>query len=459
MWRPTGDWKHEQLTVVWRRGSSGRLVEETADLATYRPGGVDRGTSLRRIVAPAGRPEHRARSLRERGERLSAPRRANKQVSGRRWSSLRWYVLAVSVVLLLGFGVFGAALTIPRATVTITPAIEERHLSLVYSPLSREGVDWVAPTRTVRAVVEATVEGTATGTKEIPDGVARGRIRIVNATLEAFSIVAGREIQGSNGIVYRVTETVYVPAADPFGSQSFGVADVPVEATVIGPEGNAEPGVVSGQLADGVLFRNIEPISGGTTRTVYFVTRDDLTRLRRDVEQALQARVAAALAGTLAEGERVVDGTVRTSAPVVEFSHEVDAETDRLTARGTMTVEAVVFDPAAMHQQAQEEAARRLAQSTETDVVILGNTLTFGEPQQIDAYRWRVEVSARVRVVPAERELEELRQQIAGDAVAAAIDEARKSPGVADVQIDVQPDWWPNRLPDRASRIEVVVRE
>ncbi|MCS7257722.1 MAG: hypothetical protein RMJ05_13675, partial [Thermomicrobium sp.] len=196
-----------------------------------------------------------------------------------------------------------------------------------------------------------------------------------------------------------------------------------------------------------------------TTRTVHFVTRDDLTRLRRDVEQALQARVAAALAGTLAEGERVVDGTVRTSAPVVEFSHEVDAETDRLTARGTMTVEAVVFDPAAMHQQAQEEAARRLAQSTETDVVILGNTLTFGEPQQIDAYRWRVEVSARVRVVPAERELEELRQQIAGDAVAAAIDEARKSPGVADVQIDVQPDWWPNRLPDRASRIEVVVRE
>ncbi|MCS7255250.1 MAG: baseplate J/gp47 family protein, partial [Thermomicrobium sp.] len=120
----------------------------------------------------------------------------------------------------------------------------------------------MAPTRTVRAVVEATVEGTVTGTKEVPDGVARGRIRIVNATLEAFSIVAGREIQGSNGIVYRVTETVYVPAADPFGSQSFGVADVPVEATVIGPEGNAEPGVVSGQLADGVLFRNIEPISG-----------------------------------------------------------------------------------------------------------------------------------------------------------------------------------------------------
>ncbi|MCX2726173.1 hypothetical protein OO015_01480 [Thermomicrobium sp. 4228-Ro] len=462
VWWPTGEAKQDQPTVAFRRSSAGRLAEETADLATYLPRNQalpDQRRLLRRIVAPIGRPEYRVRARGERGDRQGLLPRTKPSVSRQRWNAVRWSAFGIGILLAIMLGAIGAALAIPRATVTITPAIEERRLSLVYSPLSTEGVDWVAPTRTVRAVVEATVEGVATGTKQVPDGVARGRIRIVNATLDPFSIVAGREIRANNGIVYRVTETVYVPAADPFGSQSFGVADAPVEATMVGPEGNAEPGVVSGQLADGVLFRNIEPISGGTTRPVHFVTSDDLARLRAEVEHALQERVASVLTDTLAESETIVEGTVRTSTPVVDFSHEINTETDRITAHGRMVVEAVAYDAAAMHRQAQEEAARRLAQSTEMDVVILGNTLTFGEPQQVAPYRWRVDVSAQVRVVPIERELQELREKIAGESVARAVTEARKVAGVAGVVIDIQPHWWPDRLPDRVSRIEVVVRE
>jgi len=467
VWRPTGDAQDDQPTLVVRRTASGLAGDETADLASYVPRQVvtDQRGLLRRIAAPSGVPEQRPRSpQRARAEqpaRRSLPPRGRigVRMPAAHRGPLRWLVGGLSLVLLGVLGLLGAALTIPRATVAITPAVEERRLVLTYGPLTSMDVDWVAPTRTVHTVVRVEIEEATTGTKEVPDGVARGRIRVVNATLEAFSLVAGREIRGTNGVTYRTTETVFVPAADPFGSQAFGVADVPVEATLAGPEGNAEPGVVAGQLADGVLYRNIEPISGGSTRTVRYVTGDDLERARRAAIDALGAKTAAALASALRPGEVVIDSTVQAGSPTITFSHDVQAETDRLLVRGSLPVEAQAYEPATMHQLAQEEAARRLAQSTDQDVVILGNTLRFGEPEQIDAYRWRVEVSARVRLVPSERELEALRAQLTGERLDRAAAEVRRVAGVGEVAIELRPRWWPARLPDRAAQIEVVVRD
>ncbi|MCX7623511.1 MAG: hypothetical protein RMK01_03135 [Thermomicrobium sp.] len=370
-----------------------------------------------------------------------------------------WLFAGLALFLAGLVGALVVVLTVPRATVVITPAIEERRLTLTYGPPTATGVDWVAPVRAVQAVVEADAEVPATGEKQVPEGVARGRVRVVNATLEAFTLTAGRQFLGTNGVAYRIVEDTYVPAADPFGSQSFGVADVPVEATVPGPDGNADAGVIAGQLANGILYRNIEPISGGTVRTVRFVTSEDLDRVREAIERELAARVSAALGAALRDGEVLLTGTVRSGVPAIEFAQSVGAEVERVAAHGRLVVEARTYDPEAMHRSAQEEAARRLAQSTTNDVVILGNTLEFGEPVQLDNERWQVEVSAAVRLIPSDTELEQLRNALTGLSVEAATRRVRAVAGVADVAIDLEPAWWPGRLPDRPGRIEVVVRE
>jgi hypothetical protein len=90
---------------------------------------------------------------------------------------------------------------------------------------------------------------------------------------------------------------------------------------------------------------------------------------------------------------------------------------------------------------------------------LIGNTLTFGEPEAIGANRWRVRAAAQVRLVPASADLERLRREAAGHSLDQAMRKAQAIPGVGGVEIEIRPGWWPKRLPDRASRIQVVVSE
>ncbi|GBD21928.1 hypothetical protein HRbin28_02395 [bacterium HR28] len=481
MWRPTGGVGGEQVEQMRRgctpaaahgslgsmSGEATRHFDQTADLATYAPTShvVRRPQQLlRRIASPRAQGERQQhlpgvtqedRASTQVDVRLSRRRRPRFNGSRRAF----WLVVATSLVLAAIAALAGAVVALPSATIRIAPVIEERSLVLTYGIIAGDGVDWVAPTRAVSVVVQAEAELPASGEKQVPEGFASGKVRAVNAAIESVRIPAGTELVGTNGIRYRITTDVTVPAADPFGSQAFGVADLPVVATTPGPDGNAAVGVVSGQLGTGLLYRNVEPISGGTMRTVHFVTEEDLARLRAAVEQSLARQVPEELHAALQEGEVLVDGTIQSAPPVVEFSHQVNAETERVSARGSMRVSAFAYNPATVHQAAQEEAARRLAQATSPDDVILGNTLTFGEPESLGSNRWRVRATAKIRIVPSERELETVRNELTGKSVEDAIARIRAIPGVAAVSIELRPSWWPSRMPDRSSRIEVVFRE
>ncbi len=465
VWRPTErPRERSNLLATGAPGTGNRRTSEvfdgTAELGTHQPagpgpayvgslGGRGRAVSASgaRLATGVLAPTEKAVEGRPRGRRMDG---------GSTGSRLTWAFAGLLVVAALVAVVGLTAALVPAATIRITPAIEQREVTMTYALEPSSAVDWVAPSRLVSVPIEVRAERATTGEKQVPDGTARGRVRFVNASLQPVQVSAGTRLTGTNGVAYHLAEDVIVPAADPFGSQAFGVADGLVVADVPGPEGNAVIGTVTGQLGEGVLYRNIEPLTGGSLRTVRFVTEDDMASLRKQLEQSLAERVPSALQAALLPGETLVEGTLRTGSPEIQIDQMVGDESENLAGTGKLVVTARVYDPAAVHRAAQEEAAKRLAQATGINVVLIGNTLTFGDPEAIGANRWRVRATAQVRLVPASADLERLRREVAGHSLDQARRKAQAIAGVADVEIEIRPGWWPKRLPDRASRIEVV---
>jgi len=468
VWRPTDRSRERRSLLATRASETGsrrtsEAFDETAELGAYRPAGpgpayVGSLGGQRRVVSVSGA-RLSDRALAPAGKVAEGRPRGWRMVVGSTVSRLTWALAGLLVVVALVAMVALTAAAVPAATIRITPAIEQREVTMTYALDLSSAVDWVAPSRLVSVPIEVRAGRATTGEKQVPDGTASGRVRFVNASLQPVQVSAETRLTGANGITYRVTEDVIVPAADPFGSQAFGVADGKVVADVPGPDGNAAIGTVAGQLGDGVLYRNIEPLTGGSLRTVRFVTEDDVATLRKQLEQSLAERVTSALQAALLPGETLVEGTIHTETPEIQIDQKVGDESENLTGTGKLVVTARVYDPAAVHRAAQEEAAKRLAQATGTNVVLIGNTLAFGDPEAIGANQWRVRATAQVRLVPASADLERLRREVAGQSLDQARRMAQTIAGVASVEIEVRPDWWPKRLPDRASRIEVVVSE
>jgi len=468
VWRPTNRSRERSSLLATRTSETGsrrtsEAFDEAAELGAYRPAGS--GQAYVRSFGGRGRAVPASGARLATGVPAPTKKVAEGRSRGRRMvgsstrSRLTWAFAGLLLVAALVAVVALTAAWVPAATIRITPAIEQREVTMTYALEPSSAVDWVAPSRLVSVPIEVRAERATTGEKQVPDGTASGRVRFVNASLQPVRVSAGTRLIGTNGIAYRVAEDVIVPAADPFGSQAFGVADGLVVADVPGPEGNAVIGTVTGQLGEGVLYRNIEPLTGGSLRTVRFVTDDDMASLRKQLEQSLAERVGSVFQAALLPGELSVEGTLRTGTPEIQIDQKVGDERENVTGTGKLVVSARVYDAAAVHRAAQEEAAKRLAQATGINVVLIGNTLTFGDPEAIDANRWRVRASAQVRLVPASADLERLRREVAGHSLDQARRKAQAIAGVADVEIEIRPSWWPKLLPDRVSRIEVVVSE
>ncbi len=458
MWRAT-DGTSQARGIVAKEGSRRTSAADPRAAAEFavpaRDGGVrsrNQGSLLRRLSLPGSRPVAAETRYRE----VTTPR---VRIGVGRLTRL---VVAVLVVLVLGLlGLTVSAFFVPHATIVVTPAIEHRTYSLTYGVRGwvSQGVDWLAPSRSLTVTVEAEVQRPASGKKEVPDGFAQGMVRIVNATTRATTLPVGMELLGVNGVRYRLVQEVTVPPADPFGSQAFGVVDVPIVSTIPGPEGNAGPGEVAGEIENGLLYRNLLPVSGGTVKTISVVTEGDVSAAREAAQQKLRDEIPLALRRAMGEREETVDTSISVAAPTIEVSAQPGTEADTVSARARTTVTALVYAPDEVHRLAQEEAARRLTQSAGPSVVILGKTLTFGEPNPIGAGQWRVEVSGDFRVVPSESALGEVREKIAGRSVNDALRTVREVPGVRDVRITIDPDWWPARLPARPAQIEVTIGE
>ncbi len=458
--------------------------QPTADLGTYRPsawgrlrpGGTQHRSSTGTIVVATKDLErgastgsaslgHRQGRVLERFASAMTNGRARRPARRPEVNRLQTQVMRVLLVacLLLIAAATGGTLTmvlVPRATITLVPETRTLELEFTYGlTTSGRQLDLALTPREIERRISVDLSAPVTGERFEPDGTASGSVDLINPFPQAVPVPAGTSLSGKNGSRYLTVEEVTVPAADPFGSLSFGSTRVAIQAEVAGPDGNADPGVVTGQLENGVFYRNQEAVTGGTLKRVTLVTEADIEGLKERARAELQEGVTQALRESLAPGELLVGGSTEIGEPSYEFSHRVGEATDQLTVHAALTVRARAYNPEAMHQQAQDEAGRRLARLAGPHDVVLGNTLAFSPPETSDStgLTWRIRARGQVRTVLTEAQLAAVRQAVLGRSLDEAEAVVRQIDGIAGARITLEPDWAPRRMPEFASRIEVVV--
>lgn len=351
-------------------------------------------------------------------------------------------------------------LLVPHATVTLVPETRALAVELTYGvDAGAAGVDLAIVSRQIERTVTVELSALTSGERFEPDGTAVGQVVLVNPFPRSVAVPSGTPLTGSNGMTYYTSEDITIAAADPFGSLSFGSAVVGVWAATPGPDGNADPGVLAGQLDNGVFYNNQQPISGGTLKRVPLVSEDDLQQLRQRALTALQERVEQAVRDALVPGEQVIEDSLDVSDPALEFSHQAGDVAETVSVRASVVVRARAYDPEAVHELARQEAGRRLARLAGPELVVLGNTLVVSTPEPVgtNGMMWTIRASGQARAVISDDQVTAARDAVLGRSVGDAVDALREMEGVADARVALEPDWVPRRMPEFASRVDVVV--
>ncbi|HET8632101.1 MAG TPA: hypothetical protein VFL91_32135, partial [Thermomicrobiales bacterium] len=268
-------------------------------------------------------------------------------------------LIAYAVVAALFVGVVGVAglyLALARATVTLTARTGTVTTSFdvvvgEIDPNSPQGQPTteriVSPATRLNVPVTASAVVPTTGFRLEPDGTAAGPVVLTNASTKPVDVPKGTALTGTDGHTYVTQEGVTVPAADPFNTGAFGAVTVTVAASVRGSGGNADAGVVRGQLPSGVFYNNrAAPIAGGTDRKIPVVAQADLAAAQAAAEDAARAKGQAALTAAVPEGATVMPNTAGVGNFQVQFSAAEGADAQNVTATATATATALVYKQA-----------------------------------------------------------------------------------------------------------------
>lgn len=384
------------------------------------------------------------------------PRRSHR--SRRAMLKISAAILAPILVL----GVIAAILVymLPTATVTLVPREESISSTLTYGVASTTiDLDVAIDPERVASTSTAEAARNATGERFEAVGTAGGTIQITNPLPHEVTIPAGTELPGPQGVMYYTAQDVQLSAADPYGSMSFGSGAVGVYAGVIGPDGNIDAGLLTGQLGNQMFYTNPEGIWGGRLEQYSVLTEDDIQSVRQSVADELSGIVEDEFYAQIPDGFEIVPGTLSISEPEIQVSGVAGEDAQQVTASGSISIEAYVYDPAELHQLAGDEADRQLARQGGSERILLAETVTLKEPTELGSAdpAFQINVEAIARTVITEAEREQLLQEITGISREDAEALLQSNPKVDRYEIVIEPDWFFDRMPEITSRISIHV--
>lgn len=255
----------------------------------------------------------------------------------------------IVVLLILGFFlfIFDSSATV---TLSVKPDISEKNQSVSFSTTSPTDVkNNIIAAEFVSISEDGTTETGATGTKAIGDK-AKGTVTIFSQLSDSQTLSKGTVIKSPNGLSFTLDSSVTVNSV---GSHSADQAVTPstVNASVtagdIGKEGNLPSGTkftVAGFTTSDLVAKNDNPFSGGTSKSITVVSKDDVAKLLADLPKKLEDKAKNDITGKLSGDKTMLPNFVSETVSKKDFDKNVGDEASKVTLTGTVTYQAVSYN-------------------------------------------------------------------------------------------------------------------
>ena len=246
-------------------------------------------------------------------------------------------VLIIGLLILMAGGVYAFNWFYPQANVKllVTPKslLINEDVALDTASSTVDVDKKIIPGSEVKLEVTGTDKIITTGKKTVGDK-ARGEVTIYNKTANPKTLKKGTQIQTGN-LKFTLDEDVSIASAsENVGSLNYGSNKIAVTATDIGTSSNVGSGTEFSvaDLPTGYYSgRNEKVFTGGTSREISVVARDDQKKLREQLLQKLQQQAGDEVKSKLENGKKLLDGSLTTQIAKETYNKEIGEETDSLS--------------------------------------------------------------------------------------------------------------------------------
>ena len=385
-------------------------------------------------------------------------------------------------------------IALPGATLYLTPSasVLEKSVNVILAEADKNSAEIEAGTPhmigsyKVTAQVEKSVPHFATGKELSPTASnASGKITIINNASYAWPLVATTRFQTNEGIVFRIAESVDVPAASSGGSgkvEAFVVADAEdAYGQIAGERGNIGatkfflPGLKDSSR-DVLYAESYADMEGGVTDYTTYVSDEDIEAARSKLRESLIKAVEDQLREevdnknelndtdyVLLIGEEAIWTSEVTVNPVAVPS---GSGVDQFDVSGYLTASGWCYSKSEMVALLTQELL--LKKSPQKKLVRVNeDTITYRIFEK-DTIKNKIKITANIKGIEefnidpdlenGARLINKIKEHILGRNVEDAKNYIQNLPEINKVEIDSWPAWSPT-IPTVPDNIDIEVRD
>jgi len=218
--------------------------------------------------------------------------------------------------------------------------------------------------------------------KKVVGEKATGEVTIYNQSNKIKSLLKGTKIKGRNNLNFILTENISIASqSSEFTGEDFvyksGKTKVRVEAMDIGPQYNMSVNADLVIEGSDLLVKNLTSFSGGTSREIQAVSKEDKDNLQKSLTNELINKAREEIASSLSPQNHLLESSLQIKSKILRFDHEINDEVPSLSLETKAVVSYLYFRKSDLDSLIEKNISSLLLGDLQKNPVENSNSITI----------------------------------------------------------------------------------